>query len=33
MILDGTVNDGDTIQVGAGEGGLVINGETFAKAA
>jgi len=26
MILEGRIEDGDTVKVGAGEGGLVING-------
>ena len=33
MILNGTVKDGDTVRVSAGEGGLVVNGEAIARVA
>ena len=32
LILEGRIADGDRVHVGAGEGGLVINGETAAAA-
>ena len=32
MMLEGKIRDGDTVNVGAGDGGLLINGE-LAKAA
>jgi len=32
LILEGRIADGDTVRIGAGEGGLIINGETAAAA-
>jgi ATP-dependent Clp protease ATP-binding subunit ClpB len=31
MLLEGKIGDGDTITVGAGKSGLVINGQEFAS--
>ena len=33
LILEGRVHDGDTVTVGAGEDGLIINGEVVAEEA
>ena len=33
LILEGQIRDGDTVQVDAGDGGLLINGAAVAMAA